>query len=125
MYCDFICSKNGEWVRHILTRKHKNATNATENQQKSAPEDKNLYKCLCGKKYNNRTGLWRHKKKCGQINKTFDYENSEDSLFAMDDNKDLVMHLLNQNKQLQDQIIEICKDKSITNNNTNNNIIEN
>jgi hypothetical protein len=120
--CDYTTSRYSQYIRHLTTLKHKNQQKSTENQQKSAPEEKYLCECLCGKKYRERSGLWRHKKKCGQINKTFDYENSEDSLFAMDDNKDLVMHLLNQNKQLQDQIIEICKDKSITNNNTNNNM---
>ena len=61
--CDFKCSKLGDWNRHIITSKHiignimatKN-TSITSNIQK--------YKCDCGKEYMDRTGLWRHKKKC-------------------------------------------------------------
>ena len=45
--CDFICSKNRDWIRHLVTRKHKYRTslnisihnkiqqNTTKNSQKS------------------------------------------------------------------------------------------
>jgi hypothetical protein len=47
-------------------------------------------------------------------------EESENSLVPFTNEHDLVLHLLNQNKQLQEQIIEMCKDKNhITNNNHN------
>jgi hypothetical protein len=120
IYCDYTCCKKSDWTRHILTRKHKNQQISTENQQKGAPEE-NLYECLCGKKYKERTGLWKHKKKCEQIGKSLEIEEeTEDSLVQYNNEHDLVMHLLNQNKQLQEQIIELCKDKSITNNTINN-----
>jgi hypothetical protein len=48
----------------------------------------------------------------------------ESALVSYSSNEhDIVLQLLNQNKQLQDQIIELCKDKNsvITNNNTINN----
>jgi len=106
--CDYNTSRKSSFDKHNSTLKHKKATNATKKLQEVAQK----HNCEnCSKSFLHRSGLWRHKKTC-----------MEDSLFAMDDNKDLVMHLLNQNKQLQDQIIEICKDKSITNNNTNNNM---
>jgi len=58
--CDFKCSKKGDYNRHILTRKHKIATNSNENTSKNS-----LLVCeLCNKEYQDRSGLWRHKKKC-------------------------------------------------------------
>jgi uncharacterized C2H2 Zn-finger protein len=61
--CDYTCSKKYNWDKHILTRKHQQATNgntlATEKWQKEQ-----LLCCeQCGKEYHNRTGLWRHNNK--------------------------------------------------------------
>ena len=58
--CDFVCSKKSNYNKHLLTAKHKSATN---------PQPKNAEKCrfvcaACNKEYKDRTGLWRHSKKC-------------------------------------------------------------
>jgi hypothetical protein len=72
-----------------------------------------------------RQSLYSHKKKCECTIKSNDNEeietSEENSLIQYNNEHDLVLHLLNQNKQLQEQIIELCKDKSITNNTINNN----
>jgi len=64
--CDFECSKLGDWNRHIITSKHINgnilATELTSNITQYNCDD-------CGKIYNDRSGLWRHKKKCNNIDK--------------------------------------------------------
>ena len=57
--CDFACSKESNYKVHLNTRKHQIATTATKKVPKNA-----TYLCECGKKYKDRTGLWRHKKKC-------------------------------------------------------------
>ena len=106
-FCDFECYKNSDWLRHITTRKHKNQQKSTENQQKTLQNETIIYECLCGKNYKERSGLWRHRKKCPV---------TPNDLIS----EDIVLQLLTQNKQLQEQIIEICKDKSITNNTINN-----
>ena len=67
------------------------------------------YLCNCGKKYKDNSGLWRHQKKCNF--KAVDTNNSN--------NEGLVIQLLNQNKELQKSLIELSKEKSIINNNTN------
>ena len=59
-YCDFKCSKKGDYTRHINTSKHILATNGNDDAIK-----KTSYICeICNKEYLNRSGLWRHKKKC-------------------------------------------------------------
>jgi hypothetical protein len=61
--CDFKCSKQSDWNRHILTRKHLDRTfleqNGTEFTQKMN------YSCKkCNKTYSARNSLWYHEKRC-------------------------------------------------------------
>ena len=56
-----------DFKKHLLTRKH---TIADFELKKSLEAQKNPkktnYGCICGKMYNDNSGLWRHKKKCNQ-----------------------------------------------------------
>jgi hypothetical protein len=108
--CYFKCSKKGDWNRHILTDKHKSLKNpkffTSENIKKK-------YTCICGKNYKHQSTLCAHKKICNSK------EMNEDSI-NMQDKDALILHLLKQNGDLQKSLIEMSKEKSITNNNTNN-----
>jgi hypothetical protein len=108
--CDFECSKVSNYNKHILTLKHKNRTNLNILEQ-----NKNGHFCCkyCNKTYNARNSLWYHEKKC-----TPTALNAEKNAENMDNNvndKELIMTLLQQNNQLQNHIIELCKNNSITN----------
>ena len=74
-----------------------------------------IFACECGKSYKDRTGLWRHKKKCEIAEQII--ENEEE--IVEDENlneKDLVMKLIKQNGDLQKQIIDLSKEtKQVTN----------
>jgi len=59
--CNFYCSKQSDYNRHIKTVKH---TNITSNHPKNAAE----YVCDCGKIYNARNSLWYHKRQCNNSN---------------------------------------------------------
>lgn len=62
--CDYICSKKFLWVQHCSTQKHKRQHLATPPAATNT-----LSVCdLCGKAYKQRSGLWRHKKKCQMNN---------------------------------------------------------
>ena len=78
----------------------------------------------CDKKYQDRTGLWRHKKICGQTT-TAEPNLVEQLLKQNDDFKNIILEqnkiFVEQNNDLQQQIIDICKN-GITNNNTINNV---
>ena len=54
--CDYVCSRKFLWDQHCSTRKH--------HRQQSGYTQAPLV-CACGKPYQSRAGLWRHKKKCG------------------------------------------------------------
>jgi hypothetical protein len=110
--CDFKCCKESEYNRHLLTRKHKILTNPNEKTPKNA--DKNN-ECECGKQYKHMSSLCNHKKICKYL---LNDEPSEKDETTSD--KKLIMELLKSNNELQKQIIELCKDKSIITNNSNN-----
>ena len=117
-FCDFICSKESDWARHLATSKHKIRTNTNENTPKNAKE----YACNCGKKYKHASSLWNHQQKCTQPIK--DSSNN----YIVD--KDLVMLLIKENSELknmmmttQTQMMEVIKNgtHNTTNNNTHTN----
>ena len=61
--CDYRCSKKFLWEQHCSTLKHKRQRSATPSVVSNT-----LFECeLCGKAYKQRSGLWRHKKKCQNI----------------------------------------------------------
>jgi hypothetical protein len=90
--CHFTCCKKYSWERHILTSKHIQATDgnvlATIKGQKGQ-----LYCCEnCGKEYNDRTGLWRHNKKCISNAETI----SQNKKLSELDKDELIITLLKQ-----------------------------
>lgn len=74
--CNFICSKESDWNRHLLTAKHKNRTNITNRTEKT-PKNANLFVCECGKEYKARNSLWYHKKKCTFANNSTEEKSSD------------------------------------------------
>jgi len=111
--CHYSCSKKFLWEQHLKTIKHKRKQMETE-------ETKILECNICNKNFMNRSGLWKHKKKCQIIinNETKIIEDNN-----KDDMKELVLKLINQNSQLQKTIHEmIPKIGNNNNNNSNNNI---
>ena len=64
--CDYICFKKQHYNQHLLTNKHKNnEINSVENKIV-----KTIFDCDCGKKYKDRTGLWKHKRTCNLVKKS-------------------------------------------------------
>jgi hypothetical protein len=111
-FCDFSCSKKGDWSRHLLTGKHKNRE--LSNACDAGSDKKNIYLCnLCEKKYKSRNGLWCHKKNCNNVHKTEEIESEEDEL----NDKQLMLMLINQNKEL----MEIVKNGTHNTNNIHTN----
>lgn len=79
--CDYKTSRNSQFLRHLLTDKHKNNEKSTDFQQKSTNINQKvpLFACECGKKYKERTGLWRHKKVCHSNNQLVRKEINENN----------------------------------------------
>jgi hypothetical protein len=125
--CDFKCSKLCDWTRHINTQKHMYRVNG--NIQETVEINKTpTSECVCGKKYESTSGLWKHKKICKKIKNVEVSKESEGEENAKKEykseleeisDKKLIMELLKSNNELQKQIIELCKEKNVVTNNNN------
>ena len=63
--CSYNTVRKSQYDRHLLTAKHKNATNTTNIQ----PILDRHHVCSCGKTYNHRASLYNHKKNCDHATK--------------------------------------------------------
>lgn len=99
-YCDYKCSLIQHWKQHISTKKHKNRI--FNNIDNSVNNDIQHFECGCGKIYKDRSGLWKHKKKCnGYIKNELPYIDANTQLTP-----ELVLKLIEQNKELQQTLID-------------------
>ena len=112
--CYFNTSKRNDYIRHIQTKKH-----ISNIKQQSAT--KNTLKCEnCNKEYKDRTGLWRHKKKC-----IIDKSNLNEKCLT---DKEFMIDLIKNNTEVQKMMMDVIKNgthntnshNNITNNTTNN-----
>jgi len=61
--CKYITSNKKDYSKHLLTLKHTKTTNDNGSTTDKSPIY--IFMCdTCEKTYNDRAGLWRHKKKC-------------------------------------------------------------
>ena len=100
--CDYMCCYNSDYKKHLLTRKHKIATNGNKNViQNSA------HICdICNKEYRDRTGLWRHKKRCNShISDNHQSSNLESAGACIDIDKELFVKMLLENQDIMKGVI--------------------
>jgi hypothetical protein len=128
--CSFNTNDKKDYKRHINTTKHKKI------HKDILEDTKKTVLCICGNKYKYRSSYYRHKKKCRFVETTIDQEtsNEEDNkIITMNDvltnditeeiagecgsiphlkgaesldYKELILQVLNQNKELQDLLIK-------------------
>ena len=74
-FCDYKCFKKQHIKQHFLSQSHKKLTgnqvsnNGNQTIIKNIAINNNIFECLCGNKYKNRSGLWKHKKSYSSIAK--------------------------------------------------------
>lgn len=125
--CDYKCFKKQHITQHIKTKKHiLNYGNHIGNL--GNPD--HSYVCNCGKSYANKSGLWKHKKKCETMSSSTNKNINASNVINETNNeinkpemfdKNLILELLKQNNELQKQIIEMSlkhNSGNITNNNS-------
>ena len=96
--CNFKCFNKKDYNRHLLTAKHKFQHNQQEKPKKN--HENYLLTCVCGKKYKECSGLWRHKKKCNQ---TDSLTIVEEKVREPNDNS-IILGLISQNKELMEML---------------------
>jgi hypothetical protein len=139
-FCDYKCVKKYNWDKHLMTTKHLKETTETVLEIKSGEKWQTDITCECGKSYKNKSGLWKHQKKCKLSEQN--NENSEEIKEKSEEIKEkseeenpmstsMILELLKQNNEFKELIIEQNKKilelvntnnsiTNITNNNTNN-----
>jgi len=113
-YCQYGTSKKSSIDNHFLSAKHQKHTKGTGGNQNMPKLCSQNYSCdKCNKIFKNRSGLWKHNKKC----KTVEDNNFKNTNETTD--KDLVMLLIKENNELKNMMIKVIENG--THNTTNNN----
>jgi hypothetical protein len=63
--CNFKCSKESNYLKHLSTDKHRRIILDNEKMPKNAALK--MFSCICGKSYNYASGLSKHKSRCKKI----------------------------------------------------------
>ena len=111
--CHTTFNNKKDYTKHTLTLKHQNMGNP----QHTFPNISPHHVCSqCNKKYESRSGLWRHMKKCTPNIK----EESPEEVKSL---TTMVMELMKSNADLQKQLMDVCKNSNniINSNNYNSN----
>ena len=119
--CDYFTCKKSDFVRHQTTRKHSVSHDGNDLEIKNAQKRATSYFCKCGKCYKTYSGLWKHEKICQEKTSIIPY--------SPEINPELIISIIQQNKELQTlvieqnkTIVELAKTDKITNVNSNNSI---
>ena len=134
--CDVKCSTKYNYETHKLSRRHHMETQmetfGNKIQQNSANSansansiNSTFYDCdRCEKKYKTRGGLWKHKKNCLSVTTSIQSNTILDN-FPPHEPNNIILKLLEQNASLQNQIIELSKEKNNVVNHFNNTNVNN
>lgn len=113
--CNYITSKRFNYDKHLLTSKHKQVTKGDISSQP-------LFCQFCDNVYYSRNGLWKHIKICDQKIKSSE-SSQKVATSDLTQLTNLVLDVVQQNKDLTMQICELAREKSTNNiSNANNNI---
>jgi len=113
-FCQYYTDKKSNYDKHLGTLKHLNSTGSTKVAEKVAEGCKKFVCLHCNANFKERTGLWKHNKICN-----LNFENTTSNEILKEDT--LVKYLMNENKELKNMIIEVCKQIQPLNNSVNNN----
>jgi hypothetical protein len=130
--CNYSTYNIKDLNKHLKTKKHQHSVDKSSTNL--SPDDNIRYHCKkCNKNYKDKSGLWRHKQKCVNLeeHKTTKIdvdlfmevlkESKELQNVLIEQNKELQNKLLEQNKEHQQQILELAKNQCVVNNSNNNN----
>jgi len=133
--CDYSCRNRFDYNKHLLTLKHKKNENGNKmetleialdlQKMPKSPKSLDVFTCEnCQREYKNKSGLWKHNKKCQEkkeepkdvelIGKLI-----QQNMDLVSQNQEFKQMMIEQNKT----IIELANKTTIVNNNntTNNN----
>ena len=120
--CNFVSCNKKDYIRHTQTKKHEiNVSQgfSMEKNPKNPKKPQNLYICDCGKKYQDNSGLWRHKKKC----KIETEENVTLEITPIDEVQELkefMKYLMKENSDMKSMMMKVIENGTHNTINTTN-----
>jgi hypothetical protein len=103
-FCDFHSVNKKDFERHIKTKKHLKWLTILSTEK--THDDIIEYTCNnCNKKYNDKSGLWKHKTKCTRRDNLATSNETDISSNTNIIPVDLVYELIKQNKELQNFLL--------------------
>lgn len=108
--CDYFTFSKKDFSKHLSTRKHSVSVAGNKMEIMEIPgNQKNpqtkKFICECTKEYKTLSGLWKHKKIC--VNEGFEtYINHETNRISNQITPELVLNVLQQNKELTELVLE-------------------
>ena len=109
-FCDYNTDKKSSYENHIKSIKHKRITNDYIGGQNYAQIMPETFSCSCGKKYQHRQGLWKHKKICKNLSNNTEINVKEDV-----SDKDLIMMLIKENSEFKNMMMKVLENGTINN----------
>jgi len=106
--CHFGSCKISNYNSHLTTTKHKK--NILINDSVNIYQNEKKFTCNCGKEYLDRTGLWKHKKKCIIDNSVTNISTKEKLNICNETNKKdkniILLEMIKELKEVNKQILE-------------------
>jgi hypothetical protein len=122
--CNFSSHNKKDYNKHLLTAKHRKNEKINAPSTEKKPNDIS-YTCLkCCKEYSCRSGLWRHQQKCDKDKNECEYDTENENENENENEEkvqsqtqtlnnvispELIMMLIQQNKELQNMMFELAK----------------
>jgi hypothetical protein len=105
--CNYTTIKKFNLRLHFETKKHKNYLLTSKNNETLAKTSKKFICLNCDKGFNDRAGLWRHKKKC-TLDETSETNYETENIKIPDEisDKELIIMLIKQNTELAKETSE-------------------
>ena len=109
--CNYVTTRESQYVRHLSTTKHQIRTNTNM----IVPNNSKVYQCKCSKSFRHASSLWNHKQKCDGIppeSSTVESTQLDSSLIIelLKQNQEFKEMMMDQHKRMseqQDKIIEL------------------
>jgi hypothetical protein len=113
--CDYFTCNKYNFEKHVATDKHRKCKIETDLKQNETDLKQEVAKvaemlqCHCGASFHSRTSLWRHKRGCDSVSESCNFSMQVKSKELSD--KDLILMLINDNKELRNILFEQAREK--------------
>ena len=107
VFCNYNTCYKSKWLRHNDTKKHKDNTMATNDNNLgnlgNLGNNEHIFICPCGKKYLHRSGLSRHKKSCTYESPVIEEQEPQNQIISTSTSEQIEI-LRKENKALLEQM---------------------